>query len=62
MEIFMEEYLIIIKDWFDSGKNPNINKITFDKFLNRKFNHETMMAFGVWVVKEIRDSILSLKK
>lgn len=62
MEIFLEEDLVIIKNWFDPGKNPNIHRITFDEFLEGKFDSEIMMAFGGWVVKEIRDSILLLKK
>ena len=62
MEIFLKEDHLLIKDWFDPGKNPNIHEVTFDEFLNGKFNFEIMMEYDGWVVKEIKENILKVRQ
>ena len=60
MEIFLEDGMVRIKEWFDPGKNPNMHKFTFQEFLDGKFNYEIMMAFNGWIVTEIKENIRKL--
>jgi len=62
VEIFLENEQVIIKDWWDPGKNPNITKIHFDDFNKGKYHQEIIMQFNDSVLKEIIESISILTK
>lgn len=57
----LENGLVIYKDYWDPGKNPNVTQIKFADFLDGKFNNEILMAFDRATLKEIKESILALK-
>ena len=60
-EFYLEDGMLIYKDYWDPGKNPNITKISFEDFLKGKFNFEVVMATNGTTVKEIKTSILELQ-
>ena len=49
-----ENYLLY-KDWFDSGKNPNKEKLYFDDILSGKYDNLFLTEFKPWILKEIKE-------
>lgn len=56
-EIKLDNGLVIYKDYWDPGKNPNITKISFEDFINGKFNDDISSKFNNHVLKEVLENI-----
>ncbi len=58
-EFYIENDMLIHKDWFDPGKNPNINKISFNEILSGKLDYHFLMTLNIspWIFREIKENI-----
>ncbi|MBN1253384.1 MAG: hypothetical protein JXR51_00215 [Bacteroidales bacterium] len=59
--LILKDDYVLLKDYFDSGKNPNITKISFDDFLSKRYDYEIIMDFEGWIYKEIVTEINKIK-
>ncbi len=60
LEISLENGYLIYKDWSDPGKNPSVQKISFEDILAGKLNFEIVMEFEPWILREIKENIRKL--
>ena len=56
-EIILTETKVIIKDYFDPGKNPGIYRVSFEDFLTGRYKNEIIWDFGGSAYQEIIDAI-----
>lgn len=58
-KFYIENNFLIHKDYFDSGKNPSINKISFEEILSNKLDYLFLITINMkpWMLREIKDAI-----
>jgi hypothetical protein len=60
VEVIIEGKFVILKDWFDSGKDPNRYDWSFVEFLSGKGKSEINYHLGSGVYSEILNEVKAL--
>ncbi len=59
-ELILKSNHILYKDWFDPGKNPNKQKLSFEDILTGKYDYLINTEFNSLILREIKETIQSL--
>ena len=56
-EIILTDDKLIMKNYFDPGKDPGISRVSFEDFLTGRYKNEIVWDFGGTTYQEIINAI-----